>query len=147
MGFAHNLRLAARMLRRDWRAGELTILGLALGTVSGHRVGNAALSGAVLGGAGGALIGGSAASDDRENELTVYHDVNDKKLEGKVVPSGALASGFIFFPGEARSAKAVRLQIRFRANSEVYTMVLPFIPGEKPQVIKPAPITVKQADG
>jgi hypothetical protein len=36
----------------------------------------------------------------------------------------ALASGFIFFPGEASSAKELRLQVRFRGDGRLQTLNL-----------------------
>jgi hypothetical protein len=104
-----------------------SVLGLALGIVSGHRAGEAALKGGALGAAGGAVIGGaSKAGDEREREYKIAEDVRDKGVEGKVFLPDALASGFIFFPGEAPSAKELRLQIRLRESGRVQTLNLKF---------------------
>jgi len=104
-----------------------SLLGLALGIVSGHRAGEAALKGGVLGAAGGAVIGGASKSgDEREREYKISEDVRDKGIEGKVIVPDALASGFIFFPGEASSAKELRLQIRLRESGRVQTLNLKF---------------------
>lgn len=104
-----------------------SLLGLALGVVSGHNAGGAALKGGVLGAAGGAVIGGaSKAGEEGEREYTISEGMRDKGLEGKVIPPEALASGFIFFPGEATSAKELRLQIRMRGSGKVQTLNLKF---------------------
>lgn len=96
------------------------LLGMAIGVISGRGVGGAALKGGVLGGAGGAVIGGaSKAGDDRQREQKIANDVREKGIEGKIMQSEALASGFIFFPGEAETVKELRLQLRFRNSGEV----------------------------
>lgn len=112
-----------------------SILGLALGVASGRSIGSSTLTGGVLGAAGGALIGGASRGDDRENVRNIYGDINDKNLEGKVIPSGSLASGFVFFPGESRSAQSVRIQFRMRRDGALRTVVLPFSGIEKPSVL------------
>ncbi|MFA7059499.1 MAG: hypothetical protein WC156_01620 [Pedobacter sp.] len=103
------------------------LLGLAIGIVSGRGVGSAVLKGGVLGGAGGAVIGGAdKAGDNREQEYKIADDVREKGIEGKVMPSEALASGFIYFPGEAETAKELRLQVRFRNTGRLQTLNLKF---------------------
>ncbi len=108
-----------------WGAAAGSVLGLALGIVSGHNVGSSVVKGGILGGAGGAVIGGaSRGGDDREREYKITDDVRDKGVEGKVMPSEAIANGFIFFPGEVESAKELRLQVRFRESGKVKTLNL-----------------------
>ncbi len=101
------------------------ILGLALGIVSGRNAGISAVKGGVLGGAGGAVIGGVSKSDNRSQEVQIAADMREKTLEGKVIPSGSLANGFIFFPGEATSAKSLRLQVRFNNSGTQQLLMLP----------------------
>ncbi len=101
------------------------LLGLAIGIVSGRDVGSAVVKGGVLGGAGGAVIGGAnKAGDDRPREMKIAEDIREKGVEGKVMPAEALASGFIFFPGEVASAKELRLQVRFRGDGRLQTLNL-----------------------
>jgi len=101
------------------------LLGLAIGIVSGRDVGSAVVKGGVLGGAGGAVIGGaSKAGDDRQREYKITDDVLEKGVEGKIMSADSLASGFIFFPGEASSAKELRLQVKFRGDGRVQTLYL-----------------------
>ncbi len=108
-----------------WGAAAGAILGLALGVVSGRNVGESVVKGGVLGGAGGAVIGGAnKAGDDRQREYKIADNVRDKGMEGKVMASGNLASGFIFFPGEAESVKDLRLQIKYRNTGIVKTVNL-----------------------
>ncbi|RII26120.1 MAG: glycine zipper family protein [Geobacter sp.] len=104
-----------------------SLLGLALGIVSGHNAGEAVLKGGVLGAAGGAVIGGASKSgDEGQREYSIAEDVRDKGVEGKIIPSESLASGFIFFPGEAKSARELRLQIRFLESGRIQTLNLKF---------------------
>lgn len=104
-----------------------SLLGLALGIVSGHNAGEAVLKGGVLGAAGGAVIGGASKSgEEGEREYTISESMRDKGIEGKVISPEALVSGFIFFPGEATSAKELRLQVRMRGSGKVENLNLKF---------------------
>jgi hypothetical protein len=101
------------------------LLGLAIGIVSGQDVGSAVVKGGVLGGAGGAVIGGAnKAGGDPQRDFKIADDVREKGVEGKVMSAEALASGFIFFPGEAPSAKELRLQVRYRGDGRLQTLNL-----------------------
>lgn len=101
------------------------LLGLAVGIVSGRDVGSSVVKGGVIGGAGGAVIGGAnKAGDDRQREAKIADDIREKGVEGKIMSADALASGFIFFPGEISSARELRLQIKFRADGRVQTLNL-----------------------
>lgn len=103
------------------------LLGLAIGVVSGHDVGSSVVKGGVLGGAGGAVIGGVSKADaDRGREYRIADDLREKGIEGKIIPVESLASGFIFFPGEAATARELRLQVRFRGTGRVETLSLKF---------------------
>jgi hypothetical protein len=101
------------------------LLGLAIGVVSGRNVGSAVVKGGVLGGAGGAVIGGAnKAGDDGQREAKIAADVREKGVEGKIMQADALASGFMFFPGEVGFAKELRLQVRFRGDGRLQTLNL-----------------------
>lgn len=101
-----------------------TILGAAIGIVSGRNVGSAIGKGATIGAAGGALIGGVQEGTSSERPYRIADDIRDKGLEGKVVPDEHLANGFIFFPGEATSAKELRLQFRERESGKLHSVIL-----------------------
>lgn len=101
-----------------------SILGAALGIVSGRNVGAALGKGAALGAAGGAIVGGVKEGTSPERGYRISDDVRDKGLEGKVIPDAYLANGFLFFPGEAKSAKELRLQLRERPSGRVTTVIL-----------------------
>ena len=101
------------------------LLGLAIGIVSGRDVGSAVVKGGVLGGAGGAVVGGaSKAGDEQQREAKIAEDIREKGVEGKIMSADTLASGFIFFPGEATSARELRLQVRFRSDGRLQTLNL-----------------------
>jgi hypothetical protein len=102
------------------------ILGAAIGIVSGDNVGSALGKGAALGGAAGAVIGGTQEGTSEKREYRIIDDLREKGLEGKVIPPGWLANGFLFFPGEAPGAKGLRLQMRERETGRVYNFDLKF---------------------
>lgn len=98
------------------------IIGAAIGIVSGRDIGGAIGKGAAVGAAAGATIGGAKglASDDARREIV--SDLNQKSMENKAVNPRTLAHGFIFFPGEAPSAKQLRLQLIEVDSGKVYIL-------------------------
>ena len=101
------------------------ILATALGIVSGKSVAEAVGKGVALGAAGGAMIGGVGQGTSPEREYRISDDLRSKGLEGRVIPDQHLANGFLFFPGEAASAKELRLQWRERETGQLQSTVLP----------------------
>lgn len=100
------------------------ILGAAIGIVSGSNVGEALGKGAAIGAAGGAVVGGVQEGTSPEREYRITDDIRAKGLEGKVIPREHLANGFIFFPGEAASARELRLQYREKETGRIRSVVL-----------------------
>lgn len=100
------------------------ILGAAIGIVAGENVGSALGKGAALGAAGGAVVGGVKEGTSGERERKITDDIREKSIEGRPIPAAALANGFIFFPGEAETARELRLQYREIASGMVHTVVL-----------------------
>lgn len=101
-----------------------SVIGAALGIVSGSNVGEAIGKGAALGGAGGAVIGGVKEGTSPDREYRITDDLRAKSLEGKEIPPGHLGNGFLFFPGEADTAKELRVQLLDRGTGQVNTVVL-----------------------
>jgi hypothetical protein len=103
-----------------------TLIGGAIGIISGSNVGEAAGKGAALGAAAGATLGGAKAygSDDARREI--ISDLREKSLKNKPVEPKNLAYGFLFFPGEAKTAKNLRLQIRETDTGKVHVLNLNF---------------------
>ncbi|MBI4776863.1 MAG: hypothetical protein HY788_22230 [Deltaproteobacteria bacterium] len=87
------------------------IIGAAVGIVTGANVGAALGKGAALGGAAGATIGGTKGYASGEARKEIINDLREKTLENVPVQPKTIAHGFLFFPGEASSAKNLRLQI------------------------------------
>jgi len=101
------------------------LLGAAIGILSGHNVGDSAMKGAALGGAGGAVIGGGQELGSNESARQISSDLANKQLENKTIEAGALGRGFLFFPGEAPSAAALRLQLEEADSGRKHTLTLP----------------------
>ncbi len=87
------------------------LIGGAIGIVSGENVGSAIGKGAVAGTAIGGVIGGAKGAVSNEAGKAVMEDLRQKSLQIKAIEPQTLAYGFIFFPGEAKSAKQLRLKI------------------------------------
>ncbi len=103
-----------------------SVIGAALGIVSGTNVGSAIGKGAALGGAGGAVFGGVKEGTSPDREYRITDDLRAKSLEGKKIPNDYLANGFLFFPGEANSAKELRLQLIEKETDRIMPVVLRF---------------------
>lgn len=115
-----------------WGAAGGAILGAAIGIVSGKNVGNAIGKGVAIGAAGGAAIGTSREATSTERQASIIQDIRSKGLESKAIPQEHLANGFLFFPGEAKTAKAVKLQFRELERGKIHTTTLQF-----DQLVKP----------
>ncbi len=103
-----------------------SLIGAAIGIVSGDNVGTAIGKGAAVGGAAGAALGGAKGGAGGEARSAIVRDLRDKSLENKAIGPGNLAHGIIFFPGEAQSAKQLRLQLVEPDSGQSHTVVLPF---------------------
>lgn len=101
------------------------VLGAAIGIVSGQNVLESAGKGAAVGGAIGATAGGahSALTGD-EARAEIREDLAEKSLENRPIEPQAVAHGFIFFPGEAKGAGELRLQLRVMGTGEIHTVRL-----------------------
>ncbi len=105
------------------------VLGAAIGFVSGqHNVLEAAGKGAAVGGAGGAVIGGTNTYAEGADEArhAIVNDLQQKTLKLQSLEPGNLSYGFIFFPGEAKSAKQLRMQIIEKDTGKRNTLFLKF---------------------
>jgi hypothetical protein len=101
-----------------------TIIGAAIGVVSGEDVARTAGEGAAVGAAAGTVMGGASGYASNDARSAVVHDLRDKSLENKAVAPGDLSHGIIFFPGEATSAKQLRLQLKEQDTGKVHTIWL-----------------------
>lgn len=106
-----------------------TLIGAAIGIVSGKDVGRSVGKGAALGAAAGGVIGGAkGAATSNEARSAIVSDLRDKSLENRAIEPGNLAHGIIFFPGEAKSAKQLRLQLKSLNSGLSHTIVLKLAP-------------------
>jgi hypothetical protein len=101
------------------------IVGVAIGIVSGENVATAAAKGAALGAAGGAVFGGAQGGASGDAGRQISRDLAAKQLENRTIRAGSLGRGFLFFPGEALSAKELRIQFKVANSLAVQTVVLP----------------------
>lgn len=100
------------------------VVGAAIGILSGRNVAETLGKGAAAGAAGGAVIGGSQAASSGEAGRQIARDLAHKELENKGIPPGNLSRGFLFFPGEAASARQLRLQLREADSGRLHTLTL-----------------------
>jgi len=100
------------------------VIGTAIGIVTGQGVGSALGKGAAVGAAAGATIGGVKGYHSDEARRVIVDDLNRKSLENKAVHPKSLAFGFLFFPGEARSAKELRLQLSEVDSGRIHVLKL-----------------------
>ena len=115
-----------------WGAAGGAILGAAIGIVSGQNVGNAMGKGAALGAAGGAIVGTGKEATSTDRQTMILNDLRSKGLESKIIPIDHLANGFLFFPGEAKTARSVKLQFRELEDGKVHNVTLNLNNQEKP---------------
>ncbi|MBW2619615.1 MAG: hypothetical protein JRC92_12140 [Deltaproteobacteria bacterium] len=94
------------------------VIGAAVGVVTGD-FGEAMGKGAAVGAAAGATMGGLGAYGENDAHRAIIADLKAKSLSNQIIGPGDLAQGFIFFPGEAKSARWLRLQIRVDPGGEV----------------------------
>ncbi len=87
------------------------IIGVAVGIVTGEDVGASVGKGAAVGAAAGATMGGAAGYGDGDVRRAIMDDFHEKSLNNKPIQPGGLSHGIIFFPGEAGSARQLRLLI------------------------------------
>ncbi len=102
------------------------IVGAAIGIVTGENVGEAAGKGAVLGSAAGLLLGGAKGIADEDVKNRIDGDLHNRTLERKPIPPHDIAHGFLFFPGEAKSATELRLTIRETDTGNSHTLIMKF---------------------
>ncbi len=104
-------------------------IGAAIGFVSGqHNVIESAGKGAVIGGVGGGVIGGTNTYAEGADEArhAIITDLQQKTLKLQSLEPNNLSYGFLFFPGEAKSAKQLRMQIIEKDTGKPFTLFLKF---------------------
>jgi hypothetical protein len=100
------------------------IIGAAIGIVTGHNVGDAVMKGAAVGTAAGLVSGGAKGLADPDVQYQIREDLKNNSLERRAIKPHEIAHGFIFFPGESKKAKELRLQLRTLDTGQVYSLTL-----------------------
>ena len=103
-----------------------TLIGAAIGIVSGEDVAASAGKGAAVGAAAGATVGGVGGYADNEAHRSITNDLRAKSLQSKAIEPKGLAHGFLFFPGEAETAKQLRLQIKNIDTNQTHIVNMAF---------------------
>lgn len=101
------------------------VIGAAIGVVTGTNIAEAAGKGAAIGAGAGATAGGIkgyAESDDARRSIVV--DLNQKSLQNQKIEPQGLAFGFLFFPGEASSARILRMQVKETDTGRTHLVIL-----------------------
>ena len=99
------------------------VIGAAIGIVTGTNVGETAGKGAAIGGAAGLISGGGYGFDEHYEvvQSRIKEDLQTRSLQYRAIKPGELAYGFIFYPGEAKTAKVLRLQLMSKGTGEIST--------------------------
>ena len=100
------------------------VIGAAIGIVSGDNVAEAAGKGAALGGAAGGVLGGAKGYSSNDARRAVINDLQKKSLQNRAVDPKSLTFGFLFFPGETRSSKQLRVQLVEFDTGKVHVLTL-----------------------
>jgi outer membrane lipoprotein SlyB len=101
-------------------------IGAAVGIVSGRNLGESVGKGAVIGGVGGGVLGGSSTYAEGADEArhAIVNDLQQKALKLQSLEPKNLSYGFIFFPGEAKSVKQLRMQILEKDTGKTFTLFM-----------------------
>lgn len=102
------------------------VIGAAIGIVTGESVAESAGKGAAVGAAAGITAGGAHALTSGNAERKISEDLRNKSIESKVIPAKSITYGFIFFPGEAKLGKELRLQIKDVKSGEIHSLSFVF---------------------
>ena len=102
------------------------VIGAAIGIVTGQNVAVAAGKGAAIGAAAGITMGGAKGLDDSDVRQQIREDLQNRTLEKRAIAPSEVAHGFIFFPGEAKKAKELRISIRATDTKQVYPLIMKF---------------------
>ena len=92
----------------------------------GENVAEAAGKGAAAGAAAGATLGGVKGYSSNDARQRVINDLRTKSLQNRAVAIKSITYGFFFFPGEARSAKQLRLQLLQPDTGTIHVVKLHF---------------------
>jgi len=102
------------------------VIGAAVGIVTGTNIGSAAGKGAAIGAAAGITMGGAKGYADADPRYQIQEDLQQRTLVKRAVTPGEVAHGFLFFPGEAKTPRELRITIRATDTKTDYPLVMKF---------------------
>ncbi len=105
-----------------WGAAAGSIIGAAIGIVTGDNVAAAAGKGAALGAAAGAVMGGANTYETNDPNRKIIDDFKERSFGNRKITPNIIAHGFLFFPGEAESAKKLRLHLISETTQKAYVL-------------------------
>lgn len=116
-------RVAPEATKRGLLFGAAgAVIGAAIGIVTGTNVASAAGKGAAVGAAAGVVTGGAQGTADHSDvQGKIKEDLRTRSLQYRAVRPGELAHGFIFYPGESKTAKVLRLQVKETDTGKIST--------------------------
>jgi hypothetical protein len=76
---------------------------------------------ATIGAAAGLATGEVRSIDSADTMFKIRDDLKTRSLQYRAIKAGEFAYGFIFYPGEAKSAKYLRLQLKADDTGQLYT--------------------------
>ena len=97
-----------------------------MGIVTGENVAASAGKGAAAGAAAGATIGGLKGYSAGDARREVINDLREKSLQARPLVPKTLSYGVLFFPGEAKSAKSLRMQVVESDTGSAHVLILHF---------------------
>ena len=77
-----------------------------------------------MGAAAGGVLGWAKGYTSNDARRAVINDLQRKSLQNKAVDPKSLTFGFLFFPGEARSSKQLRVQLVELDTGKVHVVKL-----------------------
>ena len=102
------------------------IIGVAVGIVTGEDVGASIGKGVAVGAAAGTVMGGAGGYGDDDARRAIMNDFHEKSMNNKPIEPGGLSHGIIFFPGEAVSARQLRIRIVEQDSGKYHNIKLVF---------------------
>ncbi len=102
------------------------LVGAAVGIVSGENVAVEAGKGAAAGAAAGGVIGGVSGHTSNKASRDIMEDLRQKSLNTSSIEPNTLSFGVIFFTGESKAAKRLRLKITEIDTGESRVLFLDF---------------------
>ncbi len=100
-----------------------SLIGAAIGIVSGENVATSIGKGAAVGAAAGGTLGGIKGYQSDDARRAIIDDLRKKSLQNSPIEPQTLSHGFLFFPGEAKSAKRLRLRLLEKDTGKTHVIL------------------------